>query len=87
MLADYTLVNMVERVTVFKHMVGCIVFTARKEKLLWEQRGVCRVSTGLPRRMATRTHFMVVNQPRGEDGVITRQQRLGALEKGRVKHT
>lgn len=34
MLADYTVVNMVERVTIFKHMVSCITFTPCKEKLL-----------------------------------------------------
>lgn len=35
MLADYVVAKTVERVTVFKHMVHCIIFISCKEKLLW----------------------------------------------------
>lgn len=35
MLADYTVVNVVERVTISKHMVSCIIFIPCKEKLRW----------------------------------------------------
>lgn len=86
-LADFTVVTVLERVTVLEHMVTCIVFIPRKEKLLRERWGACHVSAGLRRIAASSSVLvMVVTQPQGQDGAAAPQQRLGAGKRGGKTH-
>lgn len=82
MPADYTVVDTVERVGIFKHMVSCIIFSPRKEKLLRDRWGVGWVSVGVGWGTATRTRLMAVNQLRSEDGAIAQWWGPGCRKTG-----
>lgn len=81
MLADYTVVNMVEGVTLFQHMVGWIMFIPSKREAALVAMGHVSCIYRAMKEDSTPTHLMVVNQPQCGDRVIASQQRLGYWEK------